>query len=323
MHARSLVRSAALLALCATPLAAQNTQCTPYAGSSQTFNVCNAAIDGTRAFHPLAGLLISGGSPVLGDHGNLGGIGHLSITARVNATRVTLPSTAYDGSTATVPPGDSLLAPAPVVEAAVGLFKGSTKGLFGIDLLASATLLPTTVVDNLTIDPDARRIGSVALGLGYGVRVSLFDDKGSLPGISVSAMQRDLPRLTYGIVGIGTADDFQYDVKVKATNFRLDIGKTFSVVSLGVGLGQDRYRGDANIVFRNPLTTLPEAPIALDLAANRTMAFANLGLNLGPVKLVGEGGYQLGKDQQLTTNFQGFDTTAGRFFFSGGLRVGI
>lgn len=315
-----VVRLAALLAL-AAPLAAQNSQCTPYQASARTFNVCNAAIDGTRAFHPLAGLLISGGNPVLGDHGNLGGLGHFSLAVRATGARVTLPSINYDGTSTTVPPGDTVVAPIPSVDAALGLFKGSKSGFFGIDLLGSATLLPTTVIDNLTIDPDARRIGTVALGIGYGVRLSLLDDRGALPGISVSVMQRELPRLTYGSLTGG--DDFQYDVQIKATNYRVELGKSFSILSLGAGVGHDRYRGDANIRFRNPITTLPEPPIALDLVNNRTLAFANVGLNMGPVKLVGEAGYQLGQDQRLTTNFTGFDTTAGKFFFGGGLRLAI
>lgn len=324
MRVRSFVRILALLLVAASaPLAAQNPECSRYSGNTRTFNVCNAAVDGTRAFHPLAGLLISGGGPVLGDHGNLGGLGKVSITARVNATRVTLPSINYDGTSTTVPPGDSLTAPAPSVDVALGLYRGGRTGAFGVDLLASATLLPTNVVDDLRVDPDAASIGDVALGIGYGLRVSLTDDKGPLPGISVSAMRRSLPRLGYGTLGGLGGDDFEYDVQVKATNFRVDIGKRFSVVSVGAGLGHDRYRGDADIQFRNPVTGFAEPPIALELESNRTMLFANLGLNLGPVQLVGEGGYQLGQDQELTTNFEGFDTTAGKFFFGGGLRLAL
>src|SRR2546422_772766 len=48
---------------------------------------CNTAVDAVRAFYPLAGMIISGGNPVLGTAGSLGGLGHLTLTARVNAIK--------------------------------------------------------------------------------------------------------------------------------------------------------------------------------------------------------------------------------------------
>src|SRR5438874_7872388 len=79
-----------VLAALAAPLAAQEPQCAmpdPNATAA-----CNTAVDAMRAFHPLAGMIVSGGNPVLGTSGSLGGIGHLTITARVNAIRASLPN---------------------------------------------------------------------------------------------------------------------------------------------------------------------------------------------------------------------------------------
>src|SRR5207253_9816659 len=53
---------------------------------------CNTAVDAIRAFHPLAGMIVSGGNPVIGTATTLGGIGHLSVTARVNAIKAALPN---------------------------------------------------------------------------------------------------------------------------------------------------------------------------------------------------------------------------------------
>jgi hypothetical protein len=53
------------------------------------------------------------------------------------------------------------------------------------------------------------------------------------------------------------------------------------------------------------------------------MIFADAGVKLGPVQLVGELGRQSGKDQQLGTTFTGFDDTAGTTFYSLGLRAGF
>src|SRR5207302_1435553 len=76
-----------------------------------------------RAFHPLAGMIVSGGSPALGSWGSLGGVGHISVTARVNGIKASLPNP--DSTSATeVPSSFHGYLPAPVVEAAVGLVRG-------------------------------------------------------------------------------------------------------------------------------------------------------------------------------------------------------
>ena len=40
-------------------------------------------------------------------------------------------------------------------------------------------------------------------------------------------------------------------------------------------------------------------------------------------RLVAEGGYLGGKDQDLSTDFEDFDTTEGKFFAGLGLRLGL
>lgn len=313
--------SAVLLLALAAPLSlhAQNSQCAAYPDDAR--RVCDAGIDATKAFHPLAGLLVSGGNPVLGSGGTLGGLGHASITARVNAFKLVLPELDYDGSTTTVPADDELWAPAPLVEGAVGIWGGLPGGLLGIDLLGSAQLLPTDQIDNVRIDESARSIGSIALGLGYGVRVGLLREKGPLPGVSVSVMRRDIPTISYG--NLDGDDNYAYAVNLKTTNVRVTASKRLAVLSLAAGLGWDRYTGDATIQFRNPITNDPEPAIDLELENDRTMVFGNAGLDMGVVKLIGEAGYQAGKNQSLSTDFENFDTTKGKFFAGLGLRVGF
>ena len=62
----------AALAFAAAPLAAQGSGCGAFTGSSR--RVCDAAVDASRAFHPVAGLLVSGGNPVIGTANTLGGL---------------------------------------------------------------------------------------------------------------------------------------------------------------------------------------------------------------------------------------------------------
>lgn len=319
------VRTAAvLLPLCllAAPLAGQNSECSPYSGTTSTHNVCNAAVDATRLFHPVLGLLISGGNPVLGSAKPLGGFPHFSLTARVNATQVQLPDLNYDGSSTTVPLGDEIVAPAPLVEGALGLWSGLPGGLLSIDALGSAQLLPTDQFDNLRLESDARTIGSIGLGLGYGARIGVLRGAFPVPSVSVSVMRRDIPRLTYGDL-TDASQDYEYSVDLHATNLRVVASERFAMLTVGAGLGWDKYTGDAVVAFRDPLTNLPLPPVGIELDNTRTMAFLNAALSLSVVRLAGEFGYQSGKDQKLPTTFQGVDDTSGRIFGGIGLQFGF
>src|SRR5256885_10630771 len=73
----------------AAPLPAQEPQC----ASTKKFlqASCQAAVDGIRAFYPLAGMVVTGGNPVIGTARSLGGLGHFALTARGNAIKAALP----------------------------------------------------------------------------------------------------------------------------------------------------------------------------------------------------------------------------------------
>jgi hypothetical protein len=320
---RTAPRSLACLAAAWTGLTmmvhAQASECSDYFG--RTGRVCSAAVDGTRALHPIAGLLVSGGNPVLGTANTLGGLGHFSLTARANAAHVVLPDVNYDGSTNTVPASDETFAPTPLLEVAAGIYGGMPSGLLAIDFLGSAQLLPTNQIDHLTVESGARRIGDVALGFGYGARVGLLRESGPVPGVSVSVMRRDIPRLAYGDLTDG--DQYSYAVNLHATNLRVVASKQFAIVDVAAGLGWDKYTGDASVQFRDPVTSLVQPEIPFDLNQSRILAFLDAGLDLSTLKLLGEVGYQGAKDQKLSTDFEEFDTTKGKFFASFGLRVGF
>ena len=302
-----------------SPALAQNSGCSPYVANAR--RVCDAAVDGTRAFHPLIGVLVSGGNPTIGSAATLGGIGHATLAVRANAVNLTLPDVGYTGSSTTVPAGDKIFAPAPLVEGAVGIFGGMATGLLAVDLLASAQLLPTNQIDNLTVDAGARKIGDIALGLGYGARVGIMKETGPLPAISFSVMRRDIPQIAYGDISAG--DQFSYAADLHATNFRLIASKRLVVFDFAAGLGWDKYTGDAVIRFRDPITLTPQPDVTLELDNSRMLGFLNAGLSLSRLRLTGEIGYQGGKDQRLSTDFEDFDTTKGKLFAGLGLRVGF
>jgi hypothetical protein len=318
MRAAHLIAGLFLLTVVSSA-SAQAPECAGYVANAQ--RVCSAAVDGTRAFHPLIGVLVSGGNPTIGSAGTMGGLGHASLTLRANAVQVVLPDLSYNGSSSTVPAGDKLYAPAPLVEGSLGLYKGMPAGLLAIDFLGSAQLLPTTQIDNFTVDANARRLGSIALGLGYGARIGILREMGPLPAVSFSIMRRDIPRITYGDVNAG--DAFSYGVDLHATNLRLVASKQLLILGVAAGLGWDKYTGDAVIRFRDPITGTPQPPVPVELSSSRGLAFVNAGLNLSVLRLSGEVGYQTGKDQNLSTDFQDFDTTRGKFFAGLGLRLGF
>lgn len=311
---------ASFLVLAASmPLLAQAPECAAYVSNAE--RVCSAAVDGTRAFHPVIGVLVSGGNPTIGSAATMGGLGHASFTLRVNAVEVVLPDLAYNGSSSAVPAGDKVWAPAPLIEGAIGIYRGMPSGLLAIDLLASAQLLPTDPIDNFTVNAGARRLGDIALGLGYGARVGLLRELGPLPAVSVSVMRRDIPRISYG--DVSTGDRFSYNVDLHATNLRLIASRKVLVFDMAAGLGWDKYSGDALIRFRDPITGVTQPNLPVELDNSRVLGFLNAGMSLSVLRLTGEVGYQGGRDQELSTSFEDFDTTKGKFFAGLGFRLGF
>lgn len=307
----------AALGLAAAPLAAQNhPEC---AGGSlpQAREACDMAVDAARVTHPLIGMVVSGGNPVIGTGGTQGGFGHGSVTGRVNAVRVDFPDVSSAGLTSVPSSFDGYL-PAPVIEASTGVFRGLSSGLLSVDALGSALLLPTTGVDRFTVEPGAASIGNVALGIGYGVRVGLVRGGPLVPSVSASVMRRHLPRVRYG--DVDTGDPIEFSTNLRATNVRVTAGLSLTMLELAAGLGIDTYTSDARIRYEDFGTT---RLVALDLDNTRQVLFLDAGLSLGLARLVAELGYQTGKDQDLSTNFSDFDPTAGHVFWSAGVRLGF
>jgi len=308
----------------AAPLAAQEPQCNIPLSPDATA-ACNTAVDGVRAFYPLAGMIVSGGNPVLGTGGTLGGLGHVALTARVNAIKAALPDPTA-GNQSPVPSSFDGAVPAPMVEGALGLFKGVGGGLLAVDVLGSALILPTGI-QNLTVDSNATHISDAALGFGYGARIGVLNGSFPIPSVSVSWMHRTIPRLRYGTLGpaFGTGDDFEFTMDLSADSYRAVAGWKFVLLDLAVGVGVDRYKSkDTNIRFHDdPTIPTHVRTIVINPTNTRALVFVNGGLSLAVVKLVGEIGLQAGKDQAFATQFSGFDPKAAHVFGGIGIRLGF
>src|SRR5260370_42322589 len=118
-------------------------------------------------------------------------------------------------------------------------------GLLSLDALGSAVLLPTNQVASLSVDPNATRIGSVALGIGYGARVGVIKGGLLIPSVSVSWMHRHLPRLQYGDVNTNGQMDFA--MALDATNIRAIAGMRLLLFDVAAGLGRARHAPDGPI----------------------------------------------------------------------------
>ena len=304
------------LAVLAAPIAAQEPQC--QSGSTPSARTaCNTMVDATKVFHPLAGLLVSGGNPVLGTAATRGKFGHLSATLRVNAIKASLPNP-DSAAQNPVPSSFDGYFPAPMIEAAVGLYGGQGGGLLSIDGLASAVLLPASRVPGMSVDPGAPKIGDVALGIGYGVRIGVVRGSFPVPAVSVSVMKRHVPRIQFGDVTASDPADFATDLN--ATNWRAVAGMRVLFADVAAGIGIDHYTSTAIIHYQD-ITGIQT--VTLDLKNTRQVLFADAGLTTGLVKLVAELGYQTGTDQRFSTNFSDFDPKAGHVFWGAGLRIGF
>jgi hypothetical protein len=321
MH-RLVMTVATFVGLTAALAGAQEPQCNTIPPSQAATDACNAAVDALRAFHPLAGMIVSGGNPVIGTSGSLGGLGHLSLTARVNAIKAGLPNP-DSASQSSVPSSFHGFVPAPVVEAALGLLRGKD-GFLAVDALASAVVLPTSGISGLSVDSSATHIGGAALGFGYGARVALL--RGGtfpIPAVSVSWMHRTLPRIQYGNLGpaFGTGDQFEFSMDLRADTYRAVASWKFVLVDLAAGIGIDHYTSSQTTIrFRQPTQV---TTIVINPSNTRGVLFVDGGLSLSAVKLVAELGLQTAKNQGFTTAFRDFDPKAAHAFGGIGIRFGF
>jgi hypothetical protein len=287
--------------------------------SVQNINICNAAVDYLRIGHPAAGLLLGGGNPVIGKVTALGGFPNFSFAVRVNSSQFVTPDLSYDGSTTTVGKQDQIPVPFPTLEAALGISNGfGAHGLFALDLIGAAQVLPVGGLNNVQVDSEATTVAGAALGFGYGGRVAVLRGNGLIPEITGSAVWRSLPRLAVGDVSAG--DSYAGDFDLRATNLRLMAGWEVGVLKLGLGYGWDWYKGDAHVEVADQVGGTLAERVSVSLDESRTVMYANVGLEFGFFMLAGEAGYQSGSNASFKTTFEGVNPGDSRLFGGLGLR---
>jgi hypothetical protein len=324
---KKLVTATALMAAIVAPHAiAQSSQCPGSPISALVIqDACQQAIDLFHYMAPQVATAISGGNATLGQGGTLGGLGHFSIGARVNAVLGSIPQVQERPPRATgATPGQTFPTnetpiPMPAADAAIGIFKGiplSLTNIAGLDFLVSATYIPETQRDNVTITPDQ------PLELGYGVRIGALQESLIVPGVSFTLLKRDLPTIT--ITGASQGATLSVtDASIKTTAWRLVASKSLILFGVAAGFGQDLYKSQATA--RATYSGQTSNPVSLSQSLTRMTGFLDVSANLPAVKFVGEIGQVWGgaAPELAVNSFEGKGIVASRVYGSIGVRFGF
>jgi hypothetical protein len=342
MKARLFVSFAAV-ALAATSASAQGVdtqRCPP--GTANGFGVpdqtrasqdaCQKAIDLFQYMAPQLGTAISGGNATLGQGGSLGGLGHFTVGLRINAVQGSLPqvqntSVSANGAQNNTPfDTKTQIVPMPTADLSIGIFKGlplAITNVGGVDLLVSAAYLPEFDNDGVSV-----KVPSGSLKLGYGARVGILQESLLVPGISVSYLVRDLPKVN---VAGSSGNDTLYvnNLSLKTKAWRVVASKSLLFVGLAAGFGQDKYDASTDIGAHIAARTVPPSPaanagpVSISQKLTRTNVFADVTMNLLLFKLTGEIGQVSGGTINTFNTFSGKQAADSRIYGSVGARFGF
>lgn len=293
-----------------------------------TADACQKAADLFLFLSPQIGAVVAGGNPDPGQGGTVGGIGRFGASLRVNALRGRVPR--FDDVTLS-PTGarrsdfrtSSTPLAFPEADVALGIFRGLPVGVTsvgGVDLLLNAAYVPTVTRDEVAV-----RTGGGSLRVGYGVRVGVLQETLVVPGVSVSLLRRETPRVD---VDARTGNDTvgARGLRVRSDSWRLTASKGLVLVRAAVGVGQDRIDARAAldaVVNEGPLR-VTSRDNTFSARLTRTNYFANLTFGRIPfAALVGEIGRTSGGSLPATFNdFDGRRPDAAYTYGSVALRVG-
>mgnify|MGYP000349333776 CR=1 FL=1 len=274
-------------------------------------DVCRKADDLFRFLVPQIGVAVSGGNPVPGEGGTMGGWGRRAFSFRAvvvdgyvpdNTVPLNLTGSAVasDFGAARTP------VPLPSIDAAIGLTRGIPFGLTnigGVDLLVGASALPKVTTGSLQIEPK----GNGGVAFSFGARVGLLQESSVFPGVSVSYMQRKLPTVDLGYTP-GNDTLRVAGTSVKSQSIRLVASKRLPIVGFAIGVGRDNIEGSSQVsavVNETVLGTAQRATVSVPLLAekiSRNTAFVNLSLNLVFARLVAEAGWSSAGEKRPTLN---------------------
>lgn len=335
--------AAAAAVLAAPPAAAQggavDAQCA--ATSRPLQDACQKSIDLFDFMAPQLGTALAGGNAVIGEGGAYGRVGRFSLGLRATAFEGGLPqlqnvTLSTSGAQASDIGVKNQYLGAPAVDAAIALFPGVRVGgvsVGSVDLLGTATYVPEFESDELSVVTP-----SGSLKFGYGARVGVVSESSVLPGVALTYLRRDLPRIDlFGTVAAnGSVVDDTLGLRaleVETQAWRVVAGKRLSILGLSAGVGQDRYSSGARLgavvnesVLGFGLTRFEAPEIELAQTLTRTSYFGGVSLNFPGVRLAAEVGRATGG--RVRDSYNRFDGGERRgdddlLYFGAGIRIGF
>lgn len=256
----------------------------------------------------------TGGSPLPGAASTLGRrfarTPRWALAARTGFTRFDLP----DIRSGTVP-SEANGVTATTIEGtmAIGVLEGfspqpTVGGVLAIDVLGKVG--KTFVSEGEGFDGNPNHFG-------YGVRVGVFRESFTLPGVSISAMRVHSGKveLSGGLNGLGSAE-----VESTTTSIRGTVGKDFMAIGVLAGMGWDRISSEGLLRAGALLGAVNPADVVTqfkDLKTDRTLFFVGLSRTVLVAQMALEAGWAQGQDARAT----GFDPSTGPLWASFSLRL--
>ena len=324
------------VSLVAAPLYAQGAdpQCargaTALDPNTVTSDACQKALDLFRYMAPQLGISLTGGNPLLGQGGTVGGLGHFRLDLRANVLMGSLPKVqqagvSYSGAQQSNYVTTNQVMGFPSVNAEIGLFAGLPLGITrvgGVDALLTGTYVPNVNQSKVAVEATKGN-----LKVGYGARIGLLQETLLAPGVSATFMKRDLPSVDIA-TSVNDASGASADLQVRnlsqsTTAWRVMASKNLILFSLAAGMGQDKYDSHADVTANvNYLGVGTERTVNMKQSLTRTNYFADVSMNLVLFKIVGEVGQVSGG---TVATYNRFDSPAdkSRLYGSLGIRAGF
>jgi len=269
--------------------------------------LCLSSAVTSRALLGHAGLAAGFGSEVAGTASNLA-------TRVGGGPRIALSLRAGLSDVAVVDPDDpagvaeqGFLVPTLHAGITLGLFDGmrimpTVGGFLSADVFGGATML---------FLPTSEGFNGSAKAWSIGVRIGIFREGFTIPGLSVSAARRFVDSVEFGDAGAGGVSSMRVDPSV--TSYRATIGKDLHAVELMAGVGWEEYTGDAAVRVQDGLGGFVEA--AGDMSGSRRLYFGSAAMTFSIILTIAvEGGWADG--------FNGVPVYAGDYDPTGGTPFG-
>jgi len=278
---------------------------------------CRTVALGAEALLPVLVVAAEGGSPVPGTASTLGmrltSMPRWTLGGRTTLAWANAPDLRVRGGGNTL----QLMPAAFGIDGSVGLLPGwsplpTVGGVASLDVLFGLSIVPLLATDQYG--------GVGGWSWAAGARVGALRESFTLPGVSLSAMYRQLRNVSLGDAELEDADSYiETDLSVLSARFAAS--KAILLLNLTGGVGYDVIIGDVH--FGYDASTGPVRLTADAARMERVTFFGELSYTLMVLNFVLAGGWQQGPDP-IDDGVEGDDYAAdGSFYASAVMRLSI